>query len=59
MVVIPHHLAAEVAFDAAEQELMEVLVLERIKAGAALPGTYPPDAETRAAYAAWRKERGA
>jgi len=59
VVVIPRHLADEVASDAAEQELIEVFVLERIKAGAALPGTYPPDAETRAAYAAWRKERGA
>jgi regulator of RNase E activity RraA len=58
VVVIPQHLADEVAADAAEQEQMEVFVLERIQGGAALPGTYPPNAETRAAYAAWRKERG-
>ena len=57
VVVIPQHLADEVATDAAEQEIMEIFVLERIKAGAALPGTYPPNAETRAAYAAWRKQR--
>ena len=55
--VIPQHLADEVARDAAEQEIMEVFVLERIEAGAALPGTYPPNAETRAAYAQWRKKR--
>ncbi len=58
VVVIPRHLADEVARDAAEQEIMEAFVLERIEAGAALPGTYPPDAETRAAYAEWRKKRG-
>jgi regulator of RNase E activity RraA len=58
VVVIPRHLADEVACDAAEQEIMEAFVLERIEAGAALPGTYPPNAETRAAYAEWRKERG-
>ncbi|MGH8675569.1 MAG: ribonuclease activity regulator RraA [Burkholderiales bacterium] len=58
VVVIPKHLADEVAADAAEQEKLEIFVLERIEGGAALPGTYPPNAETRAAYAAWRKQRG-
>ncbi|HET7097806.1 MAG TPA: ribonuclease activity regulator RraA [Casimicrobiaceae bacterium] len=57
VVVIPQHLADEVAADAAEQEILEVFVLERIEAGAALPGTYPPNAATRAAYAQWRKKR--
>ena len=55
--VIPCHLADEVAADAAEQEIMEVFVLERVAAGAALPGTYPPNAETKVAFAAWRKLR--
>jgi regulator of RNase E activity RraA len=54
--VIPQHLAGEVARDAAEQEKMEAFILERIRQGAALPGTYPPDAQTRAAYEAWRKD---
>jgi regulator of RNase E activity RraA len=57
VVVIPQHLADEVARDAAEQEIMEIFVLERIEAGAALPGTYPPNEETRAAYAEWRRKR--
>ena len=57
VVVIPQHFADEVAADAAEQEILEVFVLERIEAGAALPGTYPPNAATRAAYAQWRKKR--
>jgi regulator of RNase E activity RraA len=56
VVVIPQHLADEVAADAVEQEKMEVFILERIQGGAALPGTYPPNAETRAAYEAWRKK---
>jgi len=56
--VIPRHLADEVAADAEQQEAMEAFILERIQGGAALPGTYPPNAETRAAYEAWRKSRG-
>ena len=56
--VIPAHLADEVARDAAEQEVMEAFLLERIQAGAALPGTYPPNAETKAAFEVWRKEKG-
>jgi regulator of RNase E activity RraA len=58
IVVIPQHLADEVARDAAEQEKMEAFILERVANGAALPGTYPPNAQTRAAFEAWRKERG-
>ena len=58
VVVIPQHLADEVAADAAEQEKMEIFILERIQNGAALPGTYPPSAETRAAFETWRKSRG-
>ncbi len=57
VVVIPRHLADEVARDAAEQEVMEVFLLERIEGGAALPGTYPPNAQTRAAFEVWRQER--
>ena len=56
--VIPAHLADEVARDAAEQEVMEQFLLERIEGGATLPGTYPPNDAVRAAFAVWRKERG-
>ena len=55
--VIPRHLADEVAADAAEQETMEQFILERVQGGAILRGTYPPNAETRAAFEVWRKER--
>lgn len=57
VVILPRHLADEVAADAAEQERMEEFIVARIAAGAPLPGTYPPNDETRAAYAAWRRER--
>lgn len=57
VVVIPANLADEVAADAVEQEKLEAFILERIQGGAALPGTYPPNAETRAAYSEWRKSR--
>ena len=56
--VIPQHLADEVAADAAEQEKMEVFILQRVQGGAALPGTYPPNAETKAMYSEWRKAKG-
>jgi regulator of RNase E activity RraA len=57
VVVIPRHLAAEVARDALEQEMMEEFVLEEIKSGKALPGTYPPNEATKARYQAWRRAR--
>lgn len=58
VVVIPAHLAEEVAKDAFEQEDMEAFLLTRIQAGARLPDTYPPNAETRAAWEAFKKARG-
>ena len=58
VVVIPAHLADEVATDGVEQEKMEVFILERVQQGAKLAGTYPPNAETKAAFAEWRKAKG-
>lgn len=54
VVCIPRHLAGEIAAPAAEQEQLEAFLLQRINAGAALPGTYPPDAATLEAYRASR-----
>jgi len=54
VVVVPRYLAAEVARPAAEQEELERFVLEKIKDGAALPGTYPPNERTLAEYEAWK-----
>jgi regulator of RNase E activity RraA len=54
IVVVPQHIAEEVAIDAAEQERMEDFILQRIEAGAPLHGTYPPNDETRDAYSVWK-----
>ena len=56
VLVIPGRLADDVARDAAEQEALEAYVLTKIRAGAELDGTYPPDEATRAAFARWRAE---
>lgn len=50
VVVLPAHLAEEVARDALEQEKLEDFIFERIRGGAPLIGTYPPNAETLKAY---------
>jgi len=55
VVVIPRHLAAEIAGPAAEQEDIERFVLEKIEAGASLPGVYPPNEAT---LTEWRERRG-
>lgn len=58
VVVLPAHLADEVARDAAAQEDLEAFLLMKIDAGAGLPGTYPPNAATLAEYEAWKKAKG-
>ena len=55
VVVIPRHLANEVARDAAEQEQLEFWILKEVKAGRGIFGLYPPDEATRARYQAWRE----
>lgn len=54
VVVIPRHLVEEVAVRAVEQERRERFILARIRDGASIIGTYPPDADTLAAYEATR-----
>jgi regulator of RNase E activity RraA len=53
--VIPRTMVESVAADAVEQEQVETFVLERIRAGHAVPGTYPPNDETMAAYELWKR----
>ena len=57
IVVIPRDIADEVARDAEAQEELETFLLERIESGAPLPGTYPPDDATKAAFELWRADR--
>jgi regulator of RNase E activity RraA len=54
-IVVPRHLADEVARDSFEQERLEKFVAIRVGKGTPIPGTYPPNDETRALYQAWIK----
>jgi regulator of RNase E activity RraA len=57
VVVIPAQLAEEVAQEAEAQTQFEDWVEERVKEGRSIFGLYPPNAETRAEYQAWKKKR--
>lgn len=57
VVVIPAHLAEEIAEQSYEQERMEEFLQAEVHSGKALRGVYPPNAETKARYAEWRKKR--
>jgi regulator of RNase E activity RraA len=58
VVVIPRHMADEVAAEAAEQTLFEAFVQERVMAGETIFGLYPPGPQAREAFAKWREGRG-
>jgi regulator of RNase E activity RraA len=59
VVVIPAHLADEVAAEAVEMTAFEDFVQERVMAGQSILGLYPPtDDANRAAFDAWRSARG-
>lgn len=57
VVCVPRAVAEKVAATGLEQEELEAFILEKVKAGAPLPGTYPPSAATLAEYEAWRRAR--
>ncbi len=52
VVVMPRHLAVEVAADAAEMERRERFLFREIESGRPIKGVYPPDEETLQRYAA-------
>jgi regulator of RNase E activity RraA len=52
-ICIPRYLADEIADAAIEEERLEAFLLERIKAGAPIDGTYPPTAPILDEYRAW------
>ena len=56
VVVIPRHLAVEVAEDSVEQERLESWVLEEVKKGQEIFGLYPPNDANRKRYEAERSE---
>jgi regulator of RNase E activity RraA len=53
-VVIPAALLDEVVAEAAGQEAFEAWVVTEVQSGVALPGLYPPNAEAKARYEAFR-----
>jgi regulator of RNase E activity RraA len=57
VIVIPAHVADEVARDAVEQEHLEAFIIEEIRKGAPLIGTYPPNSDVQARYNATRASR--
>jgi len=57
VVCVPRAVADAVAVKGLEQERLEAFILEKVRGGAPLPGTYPPDAATLAEYEAWRRAR--
>ena len=59
VVVIPAHLADELAAEAVEMTAFEDFVQERVLAGQSILGLYPPtDEQSRLDYAAWRGVKG-
>lgn len=53
VIVIPAHLAQDIARDGPAQERFERFALEKIKEGRPVIGTYPPNEATRAEYETW------
>jgi regulator of RNase E activity RraA len=59
VVVIPAHLADEVAVEAVEMTAFEDFVMAEVMKGRSILGLYPPtDDRTRAEFAAWRRAKG-
>jgi regulator of RNase E activity RraA/2-keto-4-pentenoate hydratase/2-oxohepta-3-ene-1,7-dioic acid hydratase in catechol pathway len=53
VIVVPRHLAKEVAQDAAEQERQERFIAEQVAKGEPIDGLYPIGKKWQAAYQAW------
>ncbi|WP_019142528.1 ribonuclease activity regulator RraA [Noviherbaspirillum massiliense] len=59
VIVIPAHIADEIADEAVEMTAFEDFVTEEVLKGRSILGLYPPtDEQTRVDFAAWRKEKG-
>jgi regulator of RNase E activity RraA len=58
-VVVPAHLADEIAAEAVEMTAFEDFVTEKVKEGRSILGLYPPtDPQSTKDFAAWRKAKG-
>lgn len=58
VIIIPAHLAEEIAIEATSMTAFEDFVLEQVRAGRSIRGLYPPtDPATLNDFAAWQKNR--
>jgi regulator of RNase E activity RraA len=57
VVIVPRHLAEEVARGAFEQDQIEEFALSKVQSGAHIRGVYPPDERTRAEFEEWRRSQ--
>lgn len=55
VIVIPRHLAAEIADELGPMEAFEAFAIEEMRAGRPVIGTYPANEETAARYEAYRR----
>lgn len=55
IIVVPRTLATELAAPAAEQEILEQYLHDRVRAGESLWGVYPPDENTMKDYRTWQQ----
>ncbi|WP_316980131.1 ribonuclease activity regulator RraA [Shumkonia mesophila] len=55
VVVIPAHLAAEIATESERQEKVEAFCKEKLLEGRPMPGTYPPSEATMREFEEWLK----
>jgi regulator of RNase E activity RraA len=59
VVIVPAHLADEIAAEAAEMTVFEDFVEEQVRGGRSILGLYPAtDPQTQVDFAAWRKAQG-
>ncbi|MEP0235736.1 ribonuclease activity regulator RraA [Roseibium sp.] len=56
VIIIPLHMASEIAAEIQDMEAFEAFVLDEVAKGASIIGLYPPSAETRARFEASAKK---
>ena len=58
VMIVPRHLANEIAFESVEMELFEAFVLEQVTCGTSIRGLYPPtDPATLDNYITWKANK--
>ncbi|MGH6816860.1 MAG: ribonuclease activity regulator RraA [Hyphomicrobiaceae bacterium] len=58
VVVLPAHLANDIAAEAFEMTVYEDFAIEHVREGSPIFGLYPATEESREKFSIWRKERG-